>query len=62
VADLAEPTRDDLKNGWTRESLNAYLAERAQQKEAFAAELAESKIKKAKSENVTKFDPHKWGG
>jgi hypothetical protein len=58
---MVEPTRDDIKNGWTRESLNRYLRERADQKKTYAAELEGSKLKPAKSENTTKFDPHKWG-
>lgn len=56
-----EPTPDERKNGWTRSSLTRYLNQRAYQQEEFAAELANSKIRQAKSQNTKEFNPHGWG-
>lgn len=56
-----EPTTDERKNGWTKSSLTRYLNQRAHQQEEFATELANSKIRQAKSQSTKDFNPHSWG-
>lgn len=56
-----EPTRDEARNGWTRESLNEYLRSRATQQEEFQREFTD-KRRQAASQTTSKFDPHRWGG
>lgn len=53
-----EPTPDEIKNGWTKESLNRYLAERDQQ--AADVLLRNERRKRARIESTQSFNPHKW--
>ena len=55
-----EPTADEKKNGWTRDSLAQYLAERADQTQQFAKLKAERAVRPARAETVHRFDPHRW--
>lgn len=56
---VIEPTRDEQRNGWTREKLTNYMIERAAQQQAFALEFSDKK-RDAKGEGASGFDPHRW--
>jgi hypothetical protein len=56
-----EPTPDERRNGWTRESLSKYLAERRDQIKAYAEAQAKRPNRTARTETTTTFDPHLWG-
>lgn len=58
---VVEPTRDEARNGWTRESLNEYLRSRATQQDEFRREFTD-KRRDVTIEATAKFDPHRWGG
>lgn len=50
-------TKEELRNGWTQQSLDKYLQEREEQKASF-----EMKKKHAvQVRNVSTYDPLKWG-
>lgn len=52
-------TKEDIQNGWTEETLSEYLKTRERQKVAYASAQVSNRV--ARIENVTKFNPHKWG-
>ena len=55
-----QPTKDEMKNGWTEESLTLYLKEREKQNAEFVLRQGDKKPA-IKIENVRdSFDPHKW--
>ena len=55
-----EPTPEEKRNGWTSETLTAYLAERESQQRDFAKAQSDSNVRVARSVSVTTFDPHSW--
>ena len=57
---VIEPTKEEARNGWTREALTTYMIERASQQQQFATEMA-GKNRPVRSETTAGFDPHRWG-
>lgn len=59
---MAQPeiklSKEDIRNGWTKAKLKAYLKEREDQRIAF--ELEQGKVRKVKVENVHSYNPHTW--
>lgn len=55
-----EPSPGECRNGWNKETLAAYLAQRAAEKQAFAKLMAEQKPRAAVSETTQRFNPHDW--
>ena len=61
AADLnREPTPDEKRNGWTKESLAAYLTERSGQQHDYAKQIAQSPSANLQVENTRQFNPHDW--
>lgn len=62
--DRVEPTPDEIKNGWTAETLGRYLRERETQQGEFASEGERTprgtQLRRAKFENTSTYDPHNW--
>jgi hypothetical protein len=56
-----EPTPDERRNGWTRETLARYLAQRQQEQQAFATAQEKNRGRKLRVENTVAFDPLTWG-
>lgn len=55
---MEKPTREEIRNGWTAESFNAYLKEREKQKADF--NLSQEKVLKMQVFNNATFNPHEW--
>lgn len=51
-------TREDIMNGWTEETLEAYLKERQKQKIVFADKPQAHDVKIAPEKKS--FNPHNW--
>lgn len=51
-------TREEIMNGWTEETLAAYLKERGAQKAIFEAQP--TKQQNVPNETTSKFNPHNW--
>ena len=58
AAGLIQPTADEAKNGWTPESLTAYV--RGREKAHGEAILERPKARPARSDG--RYDPHFWRG
>lgn len=57
---VIEPTPDEERNGWTRETLTTYLIQRAAQQNQYATEH-QTKAREVRTESAAGFDPHRWG-
>ena len=57
-----EPTPEEARNGWTAESLEAYLKQRESERMDFAKLEAEHghKVRIATSQTTREFNPHNW--
>ena len=55
---LVQPTPEEIRNGWTAESLTAYLNERQGQKAKFAFQQKKPRVLRV--ENHLGFHPHDW--
>lgn len=52
-----EPTADERRNGWSKDSLNRYLAEREAQTSDYAARNVRKRVE---MQNTRNFNPHRW--
>ncbi len=52
-------TTEEIRNGWTEQTLAAYHKERATQKLEYEMDQAK-KNPAVKTENVNSFNPHNW--
>lgn len=56
-----EPTDEEKRNGWTKETLSRYLAERrAGQSLAADPESALRRLARRPTEQNHRYNPHKW--
>lgn len=61
VQELVEPTEEEKRNGWTAETLTAYLAERlAGQTLAVDPNSVHRKLARRPSAQNHKYRPHRW--
>lgn len=62
MADLIQPTEDEKKNGWTAETLTAYIRERNRNVEGYGilTQWLTDKKPQAKVMNAADFDPLSW--
>lgn len=56
---VIQPTADDIKNGWTEETLTAYHAE---QNASAAVRIARGKPKGPPRRTNNKYNPFRWRG
>ena len=56
-----EPTEDEIRNGWTTDTLTAYLAERLAG-QSMAADVSSVQRRVARRPNVQNhhYRPHRW--
>ncbi len=59
MGQLVEPTEDERRNGWTAETLTAYLAERNSAQERYIDPHDESRRRRPNAAN-SRYRPHKW--
>lgn len=56
-----EPTEDEKKNGWTPETLTAYVAERkAQQSLALDPTSLHSRVARRPAKQNNRYNPFRW--
>ena len=57
-----EPTADEKRNGWSAESLSAYLQQRESERLDYAKLSADAghKVRIATSQTTREFNPHNW--
>lgn len=60
MTERVEPTPDERRNGWSAESLAAYLAQRTAETRAFAKLQSERGTRIARAEGFHRFNPHDW--
>ena len=60
AGDLVEPTEGERANGWTAESLTAYLRAREREREQFLGDEKAQRRAKAPAKCQNDFDPFKW--
>lgn len=59
--DPVEPTEEEKRNGWTTESLTAYLAERqAGQELAIDVNSLHRRLARRPNQQNHKYNPHRW--
>lgn len=59
--EMIEPTEDEKRNGWTKKTLTAYLAERlAGQSLAINVDTLHRKAARRQNIQNHKYNPHRW--
>lgn len=54
------PTPDERRNGWTVETLTAYLDQRASERADYAKLIEDATPRRAVSVTTRDFNPHDW--